>query len=176
MENKVMLSVFSLCAALFLFASCTKSQNETMDQGTKAMDENPAAMPAPTADHPAAAPGKDGAVIEQTTCPVMQGNPINKNIFVDYKGRRIYFCCPACPPAFNKDPEKYLKILDAGKNNSSAVPAPAAEQVANTVCPVMGGPVNPELYAEVNGRKIFVCCKGCIKTIQDNPEKYLKKL
>jgi YHS domain-containing protein len=50
-------------------------------------------------------------VIEQKTCPVM-GNPINPKIFVDYKGRRIYFCCNMCPPVFNKDPEKYIKIVD----------------------------------------------------------------
>ena len=47
----------------------------------------------------------------QTTCPVMQGNPINKKIFVDYKGQRVYFCCNMCPPEFKKDPEKYLKKL-----------------------------------------------------------------
>ena len=49
--------------------------------------------------------------IEQKTCPVM-GSPINPKIFVDYKGRRIYFCCNMCPPVFNKDPEKYIKIVD----------------------------------------------------------------
>jgi YHS domain-containing protein len=49
--------------------------------------------------------------IEQKTCPVM-GNLINPKIFVDYKGRRIYFCCNMCPPVFNKDPEKYIKIVD----------------------------------------------------------------
>jgi YHS domain-containing protein len=41
------------------------------------------------------------------------GNPINKDIYVDYNGRRIYFCCNLCPPVFNKDPEKYIKIVDA---------------------------------------------------------------
>ena len=57
----------------------------------------------------AAAPA--AAEIAQKICPVM-GNPINKDIYVDYKGRRVYFCCPMCPPVFNRDPEKYIKILD----------------------------------------------------------------
>lgn len=48
---------------------------------------------------------------EQTTCPVMEGNPIDKNIFVEYKGKKVYFCCAACPDVFNKDPEKYIKKL-----------------------------------------------------------------
>jgi len=59
----------------------------------------------------AASQGSPEPVIAQKICPVM-GDPINKNIFVDYKGRRVYFCCNMCPEMFKKDPEKYLKILD----------------------------------------------------------------
>ena len=29
--------------------------------------------------------------IEQTTCPIMDGNPINKDLFVEYKGKKVYF-------------------------------------------------------------------------------------
>lgn len=46
----------------------------------------------------------------QTTCPVMGGN-LDKNIFADYKGQRVYFCCKGCDAQFNQDPEKYLKKL-----------------------------------------------------------------
>jgi len=53
-----------------------------------------------------------GEAIAQKTCPVMQ-EAINKKIYRDYKDRRIYFCCPMCPPVFDKDPEKYIKIVDA---------------------------------------------------------------
>jgi YHS domain-containing protein len=48
---------------------------------------------------------------EQTTCPVMEGNPIDKSIFVEYQGKKVYFCCPACQDVFNKDPEKYISKL-----------------------------------------------------------------
>jgi hypothetical protein len=51
------------------------------------------------------------AAIVQKTCPVMEGNPINEDIFVEYKGKKVYFCCPACIELFNKDPEKYVKNL-----------------------------------------------------------------
>ena len=50
------------------------------------------------------------ALIPQKTCPV-QGDPIDTSVYVDYKGKRVYFCCAGCPDVFNKDPEKYLKIL-----------------------------------------------------------------
>jgi Cu(I)/Ag(I) efflux system membrane fusion protein len=46
----------------------------------------------------------------QTLCPVM-GGKINRDVFVDYKGKRIYFCCPGCDGKFREDPEKYLKQM-----------------------------------------------------------------
>ncbi len=48
----------------------------------------------------------------QTVCPVM-GNPVSKDVYTDYKGKRIYFCCSACIEPFKKDPEKYLKQMEA---------------------------------------------------------------
>jgi len=47
---------------------------------------------------------------QQTICPVM-GNPINKNIYTDYNGKRVYFCCPPCPSRFKQYPEAYLQRL-----------------------------------------------------------------
>jgi YHS domain-containing protein len=46
----------------------------------------------------------------QTTCPVM-GGAINKKLYVDYKGKRIYVCCPGCIGELKSNPEKYIKIL-----------------------------------------------------------------
>ena len=47
---------------------------------------------------------------EQTLCPVMD-NPINKDVFIEYKGKKVYFCCPGCEEEFLKDPEKYMDKL-----------------------------------------------------------------
>jgi YHS domain-containing protein len=50
----------------------------------------------------------------QATCPVM-GGKINKEIFADHEGKRVYFCCRGCVETFKKDPAKYVKKLeDAG--------------------------------------------------------------
>ena len=49
-------------------------------------------------------------VIEQTKCPVMNGT-INKELFTEYKGKKVYFCCPGCKEQFLKEPEKYLSKL-----------------------------------------------------------------
>ncbi len=48
--------------------------------------------------------------IAQQKCPVMGLKPVPQ-YYADYKGKRIYFCCSACPDMFKKDPEKYWKKL-----------------------------------------------------------------
>ncbi|MCP3964765.1 MAG: hypothetical protein GY750_04735 [Lentisphaerae bacterium] len=47
---------------------------------------------------------------QQTKCPVM-GGKINKNLYYDYKGQRIYVCCKGCIAIIKKNPEKYLEKL-----------------------------------------------------------------
>jgi YHS domain-containing protein len=60
---------------------------------------------------PAGAPAqKPAAGKAQTLCPVM-GNPIDKKVFTDYKGYRVYFCCKGCIDTFNKEPDKYIKKM-----------------------------------------------------------------
>jgi YHS domain-containing protein len=39
------------------------------------------------------------------------GNEIDREVHVDYKGVRIYFCCPPCIKKFEADPEKYVSAL-----------------------------------------------------------------
>jgi YHS domain-containing protein len=57
----------------------------------------------------------EGVVFEnvQTTCPVSgeKLGEMGKAAHVDYKGRRVMFCCGACVKNFNKEPEKYLAKL-----------------------------------------------------------------
>lgn len=57
------------------------------------------------------AEGLAGKTKPQTNCPVM-GGKINKAIYTDHAGKRVYFCCKACIAEFRKDPEKYVKTLE----------------------------------------------------------------
>ena len=66
-------------------------------------------------------PGEAGAKVEQKSCPVMAG-ALDKNISVDYEGKRVYLCCEKCKVAFEKDPEKYLKKLAEMGEEPIAVP------------------------------------------------------
>ena len=47
----------------------------------------------------------------QKKCPVM-GGKINKDVYADYEGKRVYFCCEACISTFKSDPAKYVKKLE----------------------------------------------------------------
>ena len=51
----------------------------------------------------------------QEKCPVM-GGKINKEVFTDYNGKRVYFCCPGCDKPFLADPEKYLEKMRKNPN------------------------------------------------------------
>jgi YHS domain-containing protein len=53
--------------------------------------------------------------IEQTRCPVMDG-AINKELYAEYKGKKVYFCCPGCEEKFLEEPEKYIAKLPQFSN------------------------------------------------------------
>jgi len=67
----------------------------------------PTSPPAKTAEQTAQTTATAG---EQTICPVM-GGKINKDIFVEYQGKKVYFCCADCKEEFQKDSQKYLAKL-----------------------------------------------------------------
>jgi len=92
-----MRNLIALMVVLALIAGCAKTEKPT-----KASKE-----PAP---EKAAATAVAAAETEQTTCPVM-GGAIDKQYFTEYKGKTVYFCCAACKPDFDKDPEKYVAKL-----------------------------------------------------------------
>jgi len=64
-----------------------------------------------TAVFAADAGDKTEPVAVQKTCPVM-GGKINKALFVDYKGQRIYVCCGGCIAKIKADPDKYISVLE----------------------------------------------------------------
>ncbi len=52
-----------------------------------------------------------------------------------------------------------------------------AEGKAQTTCPVMvGQAVNPKLYVDAAGYRIYVCCGSCLKAVKADPAKYIAKM
>jgi len=92
----------ALTLGAFVWAGCQKgkpaAQPPAKPGEKRAVQEHAATAPAPA------------VAAEQTTCPVM-GGAIDKSIFVEYKGKKVYFCCKDCVEKFKADPEKYVSKL-----------------------------------------------------------------
>ena len=64
-------------------------------------------------DHAAAVSEEAEVVVtsaEQTVCPVM-GGAIDKAVFIEHEGQKVYFCCPGCEDKFKAEPAKYMTKL-----------------------------------------------------------------
>jgi YHS domain-containing protein len=86
------------------------SMKDMQMQTTKTAEDTKKAATA-TAEEAKKTTTATAASVEQTTCPVMDGNKIDKNVFVEYKGKKVYFCCADCKGKFLAEPEKYLSKL-----------------------------------------------------------------
>lgn len=88
----------------------------------------------------------------EVKCPV-SGKPISKEHAVAYKEGEVYFCCPNCPKAFEKDTAKF-----ATKANHQLV---LTEQYEQAKCPLTGNKLNPEQTVEVADVEVQFCCGNC---------------
>ena len=61
---------------------------------------------------------KKAEAIANKACPVT-GEPVDKNVTYEYKGKVYGFCCPMCIEEFKKDPEKPIAKMDAGSKAGS---------------------------------------------------------
>ena len=50
------------------------------------------------------------------------------------------------------------------------------EEVTNEMCPVMEGKVDPKIFTEYEGKKVYFCCPMCVSKFKKDPEKYMGKL
>jgi YHS domain-containing protein len=96
----------------------------------------------------------------QLDCPV-RGGEIDKEVFVDFDGKRIYFCCPGCDTKFLKDAKANVAKME--KEGIKLAPA---------ICPVSGEEADADLSAEHGGKTYYLCCKKCLKKFRADPAKY----
>ena len=68
----------------------------------------------------------------QSTCPVMGGQKINKALYTDVKGYRIYVCCKECIDVIKADPKKVIKQMKAEGIELEKTPKTDAKSGATT--------------------------------------------
>lgn len=123
-------------------------------------------------ENPAQIKQGDSAQLKpQTTCPVM-GRVVNRRVFLDYQGKRIYFACAGGLMTFKNDPAFYLKKMAEMGEYPIAIPEPVPQKA----CPVDGGSIDSSLYCDYNGERIYGCTKACLEKIVKKPEKYRTKI
>ena len=112
----IMLAAVGGLAAVITLVGCKKkeqpaapTQAPTMENMHKHAEEVKKAATS-TAEEAKKTVETMAASIEQTVCPVT-GDKIDKNVFVEYKGKKVYFCCADCKAKFEADPEKYIAKL-----------------------------------------------------------------
>ncbi|MHC4632707.1 MAG: YHS domain-containing protein [Planctomycetota bacterium] len=96
-----------LIVGLIALNGCKKSEPAPTEMSADTMQGHEGHEHAAMMEKPAEAVA---AVVEQTTCPIM-GGAIDKAVFVEYQGKKVYFCCPGCEDKFKEDPEKYIAKL-----------------------------------------------------------------
>ncbi|HOX39760.1 MAG TPA: rhodanese-like domain-containing protein [Candidatus Brocadiia bacterium] len=89
--------------------------------------------------------------------------------------------CGACGPKEKKDKAESAKYDKPEKCDKCGTPEQCASCAVSaakpqTKCPVMGEKINKQLYADVAGRRIYVCCAGCVEKIKADPQKYIQKV
>jgi len=90
-----------------------------------------------------------------------------------YDGREVRFCGAGCANAFEKDLEANLSALDQAIIDAQKPDYPL------TQCLVSGSELGSmgAGYDHVHDNQLVrFCCKGCLETFQQDPDKYLGTL
>ena len=101
--RKITLLIAVLFVGLLMLNGCKESETTPAETSTGHEGHDHAVMAEKAAEEVVAA-------AEQTTCPIMVGK-INKAIFIEYQGKKVYFCCDGCQDKFNEAPEQYVAKL-----------------------------------------------------------------
>ena len=69
-------------------------------------------------------------------------------------------------------------LLTAGcqKDEPGAAAPAATAEIKQKTCPVMGGKIDPKVFTDYEGRRIYFCCAACVAKFKAEPDKYLAKV
>lgn len=109
---------------------------------------------------------------------MMQNCPMMKNMS-DADKKKMSATCPMmkCMSMMKgKGMMKHCHMMDNAGDKKLKEKTTLKQHKQQTLCPVMGGKISKKYYVDVNGKRIYVCCPGCISKIKQDPDKYIKKL
>jgi hypothetical protein len=80
---------------------------------------------------------------------------VKEDVFVEYKGAKVFLGCEGCLGAFKADVKKV-----ATKANAQLV---ATKQAKQKACPISGRPCKEEFKLTVGKAQVAFCCPNCQK-------------
>ena len=109
---------------------------------------------------------------EQTVCPV-SGKPIDKSVYSDHDGKRVYFCCTDCQKQFEKNPEAMMMKM---KSDGVMLASTPMKHMTQTVCPISGKPIDNSVHSDYEGKRVYFCCTDCQKQFEKDPKAVMMKM
>ncbi len=67
-------------------------------------------------------------------------------------------------------------LAKGGCGSCTVSKAPAESKTPQTLCPIMGGEINKEVFTDVAGYRVYACCKPCLAKIEADPKAALQKI
>jgi Cu(I)/Ag(I) efflux system membrane fusion protein len=70
-----------------------------------------------------------------------------------------------------------ISMMSPAADEGTAATTPQEEPTetrSQTHCPIMGGKINPELYVDHGGYRVFFCCGGCVEPFKKEADKHIK--
>ncbi len=126
-------------------------------------------------------PADSAETKKQTHCPICKME-IQKDLYVDYEGKRVYFGCSGCPDKFRANPETYIKQMEeAGIELENSPEQTETENEKKTkhvqvYCICGSDHMDYSLYADTGGKRVFFCNVQCKDHFMQNPQENLKKM
>jgi hypothetical protein len=120
-------------------------------------------------------PGATGDLYPLLTCPVtgLALGEMGPPVVMAFEGREVRFCCKGCIKKFEANAARYFDEIDEKIVKQQLLYYPM------TTCPVsgealgsMGEPIN---YVH-NNRLVRLCCRGCVRSLTNDPAKYIAVL
>lgn len=139
----------------------------------------------------------------QVTCPVLEGSKLGSMgapVKLSLAGKSVFVCCSNCVEKANADPAKTAaraEKLKADAPQRKGAPAQSAEDVKvrtnlaklsaedrvlaekQQFCPVQEewlGSMGVPPKVTIDGKSVFLCCKGCREELQAKPAVMLAKV
>ncbi|MBN1130187.1 MAG: hypothetical protein JXA71_14440 [Chitinispirillaceae bacterium] len=168
-------------AALALTMVCAKpkeasQQSLPQQSGVKSIDPAPFHQMVDDSAEIKGVPGQLQSV------DVLSGNRLNKSVFKDINGKRIYFCCPICKENFEQRQEYHLAavkkkgilLADTTPSNRLEDIIQGSTGIPQSVDVVSGKPINQYVFTDLkNGKRLYHCCTVCRDSFYIHQDEYL---